>query len=79
MFVAGYYSYLWADVFSADMFKYFKKNGKSLFDETVGRRYRDLVLAPGGSCDAMELLVNFLGREPTEDALLEHIGLLPPQ
>jgi len=59
------------------MYKYFKKNGKSLFDDSVGRRYRDVVLAPGGSCDAGDLLKNFLGRDPTEEAFLEHIGLIP--
>jgi oligopeptidase A len=60
-------------VFSADMFSLFKEHG--VLNGEVGRKYRDLVLAPGGERDSMESLVAFLGRAPTQDAFLRHIGL----
>lgn len=72
---ACYYGYLWSEVFAADIFKQFKKAG--IFNTTVGRTYRNKVLAPGGSRAEMESLVDFLGREPTNEAFLEHIGLTP--
>jgi Zn-dependent oligopeptidase len=71
---AGYYGYLWSEVYSSDMYKHFQSKG--IFDEATGKKYRDVVLAPGGSRDAMDLLVEFLGRKPTEDAFLEHIGIV---
>ena len=70
---AGYYGYLWSEVFSTDMFyEAFKKapmNGKE------GRRYRNTVLARGGSKDEMEVLIEFLGREPNSKAFLEELGI----
>ncbi|PHH59998.1 hypothetical protein CDD81_2202 [Ophiocordyceps australis] len=70
---AGYYGYLWSEVFSTDMFhSFFKKdpmNGKE------GRRYRKTVLQYGGSRDEMQSLREFLGREPSTDAFYKELGL----
>lgn len=46
-------------------------------DPALGKKYRELVLAPGGERDSMENLVAFLGRTPTQDAFLRHIGVVP--
>lgn len=71
---AGYYGYLWSQVFSADMFyTRFKKEG--LQNSTVGMDYRNKVLGPGGSRDGMESLVDFLGRKPTSDAFMKSLGI----
>jgi thimet oligopeptidase len=70
---AGYYSYLWSEVFAADMFSRFKAEG--VMNPVTGRAYRDMILAPGGSVDPSVLLRNFLGREPNQDAFLEQIGV----
>ncbi|PVV00158.1 hypothetical protein BB559_000078 [Furculomyces boomerangus] len=71
---SGYYGYLWSEVFSADMFyNRFKKEG--LFSKTAGNDYRYKILGPGGSRDAMESLVAFLGREPDMSAFLKSIGM----
>lgn len=72
---AGYYSYLWAEVFAADMFSRFKHDG--VMNTETGRAYRDLILAPGGSKEPGELLESFLGRKPNQEAFLEHIGVQP--
>jgi oligopeptidase A len=76
-YAAGYYSYKWAEVLSADAFGAFEEAG--LDDEAAiaetGRRYRDTVLALGGSEHPMEVFRRFRGREPTPDALLRHSGL----
>jgi Zn-dependent oligopeptidase len=73
---AGYYSYLWSEVFAADMFSRFSRDG--VMNEKTGRAYRDQILAPGGSAEPMDLLKAFLGREPNQEAFLEHIGVRPP-
>ncbi len=72
---AGYYSYLWSEVFAADMFSRFSREG--VMSPTTGRAYRDEILAPGGSAEPMDLLRTFLGREPNQDAFLENIGVRP--
>ncbi len=77
-YAAGYYSYKWAEVLSADAFAAFEEAG--LDDEEAiretGRRYRDTVLALGGSRAPMEVFKAFRGREPRTEALLRHAGLL---
>ena len=70
---AGYYSYLWAEVLSADAFARFEENG--VFDRTTGDAYRRAILAVGGSRPALESFVEFRGREPLPDALLRSYGL----
>ena len=70
---AGYYGYLWSEVFGDDMFSRFKAEG--VLSPEVGRAYRKEVLEPNGTKDAPELLRNFLGREPRNDAFLEKLGI----
>jgi oligopeptidase A len=72
-YAAGYYSYKWAEVLSADAFSAFEEGG--VLSEAVGKRFRDEILAKGGSRPALELFVAFRGREPTIDALLRHSGM----
>ena len=71
---AGYYSYLWAEVLSADAFGRFEEAG--VFDRATGEAYRKAILAVGGSRPALESFVEFRGREPTPDALLRSYGLV---
>ncbi len=73
-YAAGYYSYKWAEVLSADAFSKFEENG--IFDRRTGLEFLHHVLEPGGSREPMELFVAFRGREPTVDALLRHTGLV---
>ncbi|KAF4126520.1 hypothetical protein GMORB2_0256 [Geosmithia morbida] len=71
---AGYYGYLWSEVFSTDMFhSVFKKNPMS---KEEGRRYRKVVLEKGGSVDEMEFLREFLGREPSTEPFYQELGLV---
>jgi oligopeptidase A len=72
-YAAGYYSYKWAEVLSADAFARFEEEG--LFSETVGNAFLTEILEVGGSRPAMESFVAFRGREPSVDALLKHTGL----
>ena len=72
-YAAGYYSYLWAEVLSADAFAAFEEAG--VFDAATGARYRKEILAVGGSRPALESFIAFRGREPEPDALLRSYGL----
>ncbi len=76
-YAAGYYSYKWAEVLSADAFAAFEEVG--LENKTavaaLGRRYRDTILACGGGRDPMRVFYDFRGRAPSTDALLRHSGL----
>jgi thimet oligopeptidase len=72
-YAAGYYSYLWALVYADDMFSIFDQNG--LLDKTTGLRYRDIILSNGSSRDELEMVVDFLGRQPNQDAFFKSIGL----
>lgn len=73
-YAAGYYSYKWAEVLSADAFAQFEENG--IFDRETGLKFLSAVLEQGGSREPMELFVEFRGREPSIDALLRHSGLV---
>ena len=70
---AGYYSYLWAEVLSADAFGRFEEAG--VFDRATGEAYRRAILSVGGSRPALESFVEFRGREPKPEALLRSYGL----
>ena len=72
-YAAGYYSYLWAEVLSADAFSLFEEQG--IFDQATGNKFRAAILEKGGSDDAMNLFVQFRGREPSNEALLRHRGI----
>ena len=72
-YAAGYYSYKWAEVLSADAFSLFEEKG--VFDLQTGLAFRQHILEKGGSEDAMDLFIAFRGREPSIDALLRHSGI----
>ncbi|MGB2147578.1 MAG: oligopeptidase A [Vibrio toranzoniae] len=70
---AGYYSYLWAEVLSADAFSAFEEEG--IFNTETGNRFLSNILEMGGSEEPMELFKRFRGREPNIDAMLRHAGI----
>jgi Zn-dependent oligopeptidase len=70
---AAYYSYMWAEVFGDDMFGRFEEEGVT--NPAVGMAYRREVLEKGGSVDADQMLVGFLGREPDNSAFLRKLGI----
>ena len=72
-YVAGYYGYLWSNVYGDDMFSVFEDEG--VLNPEVGMRYRSAILATGGTMNGDELLRGFLGREPSAEAFLRKIGL----
>lgn len=72
-YAAGYYSYKWAEVLSADAFSRFEEEG--IFNAATGYSFRTEILEKGGSKEPMELFVAFRGREPEVDALLRHSGI----
>lgn len=78
-YAAGYYSYKWAEVLSADAFSAFEDAGLDS-DKTIretGHRFRETILALGGGKSPLEVFVEFRGREPSPEPLLRHNGLLP--
>jgi oligopeptidase A len=72
-YAAGYYSYKWAEVLAADAFEAFEEAG--VFDSATATRFRDSILARGGSLDAMDAFVRFRGREPDVRPLLKQTGI----
>ena len=84
-YAAGYYSYKWAEVLSADAYAAFEEtaaasdadeaSGKTTVTVETGRKYRQAILEAGGSRPAMESFKAFRGREPSLDALLRHQGM----
>jgi len=72
-YAAGYYSYKWAEVLSADAFAAFEEEG--IFNPDTGRRFLEAVLELGGSREPLALFKAFRGREPQIDALLRHTGM----
>jgi len=73
-YAAGYYSYKWAELLSCDAFSRFEDEG--IFNSQTGADFLTHILEKGGSIDAMDLFVNFRGREPSIDALLQHNGII---
>ncbi|MFI6041536.1 M3 family metallopeptidase [Nocardia sp. NPDC051321] len=74
-YTSAYYTYLWSLVIAKDLFSAF--NADDLFDPSVARRYRDLILAPGGARDAADLVADFLGRPFTFDAFAAWLDRAP--
>jgi oligopeptidase A len=81
-YAAGYYSYKWAEVLSADAYSVFEEHRSAengVVDPATGSRFLEEVLSVGGSRPAMESFKAFRGREPRVDALLRHNGMIPSQ
>jgi oligopeptidase A len=72
-YAAGYYSYKWAEVLSADAFSKFEEKG--IFDKTTGNEFLHTILEQGGSREPMDLFVEFRGRKPSIEPLLRHSGI----
>lgn len=72
-YAAGYYSYKWAEVLSADAFSKFEEEG--ILNAQTGHLFKSAILENGGAFDAMDLFIRFRGRKPSVDALLRHSGL----
>lgn len=73
-YAAGYYSYKWAEVLSADAYSMFEESG--VLSAEAGKRFWNEILAQGGSRPALESFIAFRGREPSIDALLRHNGMI---
>ena len=71
---AGYYSYKWAEVLSADAFYLFKENG--VFNKNLALKYRDIILGKGGSIDMNQLFNDFASRDASVDSLLKIDGII---
>ncbi len=77
-YAAGYYSYKWAEVLSADAYSLFEESPAGIVvNPEAGTRFRNEILAVGGSRTALESFIAFRGREPKIDALLRHHGMAP--
>ncbi|SEI78163.1 oligopeptidase A [Allopseudospirillum japonicum] len=72
-YAAGYYSYLWAEVLSADAFSAFEEEG--ILNPATGQRFLQCILQAGGSADPLDLFIAFRGRAPQVDAFLRHSGI----
>jgi thimet oligopeptidase len=72
-YAASYYGYLWSLVYAEDIFAVFEQKG--IMDKEIGIKYRNLILAKGGSEDEMQQLIDFLGRKPNEEAFLKSLGV----
>jgi len=73
-YAAGYYSYKWAEVLSADAFYLFKENG--IFNIEIGKKFKDLILGKGGSVDMNELFFLFANKKPDVESLLKIDGII---
>ncbi|HSR63010.1 MAG TPA: M3 family metallopeptidase, partial [Gammaproteobacteria bacterium] len=72
-YAAGYYSYKWAEVLSADAFSRFEETG--IFNQQTGKEFLQSILEQGGARDPMDLFVEFRGRKPSIEPLLRHSGI----
>ena len=70
---AAYYGYKWSEVYAHVMFSIFKKKG--IMDPDTGLRYRKIILEKGGTADPLDLVKEFLGRDPNSDAFLRSMGI----
>ena len=72
-YAASYYGYLWSLVYAEDIFSVFEQKG--IMNKEIGVKYRNAILAKGGSEDEMQQLISFLGRQPSEEAFLKSLGV----
>jgi thimet oligopeptidase len=72
-YASSYYGYLWSDVYAQDMFSIFQDKG--VLNPEVGKRYRDIILAKGGTEEPIDLVKQFLEREPNPKAFYKSLGL----
>ena len=70
---AGYYGYIWSEVYAKDLYSKFKNYG--ILSKEIGLQYRNWILEKGGSMDELELVKGFLEREPNNEAFIESLGL----
>jgi thimet oligopeptidase len=72
-YAASYYGYLWSEVYAHDMFTVFDNGG--VLNPEIGYRYRKLILEKGGQEEPMEMVINFIGRIPNNNAFLKSVGI----
>ena len=72
---AGYYGYQWSLVYACDMFQRFKEMG--MLNPEAGMYYRNKIISQGGTKDGLDLVTDYLGREPDMSAYLRNLGLEP--
>lgn len=72
-YAAGYYGYLWAEVYAQDMFSVFEESG--IMDQNTGMRFREMVLSKGSTIPEAQIVRDFLGRESNQKAFLRSLGL----